>query len=260
MTMTFHSRPPSLTWPLFRPLFVEALPWLLLATTARWVATVGGPPSFPAVLIAAFAVLHAFFVMVYRSTEPAGTPASPGELGILNRYKVSLSIFWRIVLLQIAMMVILSTTGYRPLSLDMAFGIDGLAYDQDSMVGKFWSATVAVLVALMIAAARHNAGRVKLFAAVRELSRQWRWVGAAVIVLGLVYLGLSLVQGMVRGMVWDFRHDSSSSDVIKRLVSFVYTLGFAMLRLSVTTLILTYGLKWSSRRTVQPTGVSSASP
>ena len=64
-------------------------------------------------------------------------------------------------------------------------------------------------------------------------------------VLGLVYLCLGLGQGWVRGAIWNFWQVSSSSQFIKNLIYFIFIFSFAMLRLWITLLILTYGLKQS---------------
>ena len=68
--------------------------------------------------------------------------------------------------------------------------------------------------------------------------------------LGVVYLGLGLGQGWIRSAIWNFWQVSSSSDFIKNLIYFVFIFSFAMLRLWVTLLILTYGLKLSYVRGV----------
>jgi hypothetical protein len=61
----------------------------------------------------------------------------------------------------------------------------------------------------------------------------------------VVYLGLGLGQGFVRSAIWNFWQVSSASQFIKNLIYFVFIFGFAMLRLWITLLILTYGLKQS---------------
>jgi hypothetical protein len=127
----------------------------------------------------------------------------------------------------------------------MMAGIDGMAFDQFTDPGKFWSATVAALVLLMIVDAERNHGRVSLFAAVGEFARRGLWIGAAVVVLGVVYLGLGVGQGWVRSAIWNFWQTSPSSQLVKNLIYFVFIFGFAMLRLWVTLLILTFGLKLS---------------
>jgi len=124
-------------------------------------------------------------------------------------------------------------------------GLDGMAFDQWTDPGKFWSATIAALILLMIVDAEHNRGRVRFFKAIGEFARRGLWVGAAVMVLGLAYLGLGLGQGWVRSAIWTFQRVSSASPFIKHLIYFVFIFGFAMLRLWVTLLILTYGLKQS---------------
>src|ERR1700737_1556461 len=97
----------------------------------------------------------------------------------------------------------------------------------------------------MIVGAERNGGKVSFFKAVGEFARRGLWIGAAVMVLGLVYLGLGLGQGWVRSAIWNFWQVSSSSQFIKNLVYFVFIFGFAMLRLWITLLVLTFGLKQS---------------
>jgi formate-dependent nitrite reductase membrane component NrfD len=124
-------------------------------------------------------------------------------------------------------------------------GLDGMAFDQFTDIGKFWSAAIAALVLLMMVEAERNRGQVSFFKAVAEFARRGRWIGAAVMLLGLVYLGLGLGQGWARGAIWNFWQVSTSSQFIKNLIYFVFIFGFAMLRLWVTLLILTFGLKQS---------------
>jgi fumarate reductase subunit D len=97
----------------------------------------------------------------------------------------------------------------------------------------------------MVVGAERNGGEVSFFKAVGEFARRGLWIGAAVMVLGLVYLGLGLGQGWVRSAIWNFWQVSSLSQFIKNLIYFVFIFSFAMLRLWVTLLILTYGLKQS---------------
>jgi hypothetical protein len=81
--------------------------------------------------------------------------------------------------------------------------------------------------------------------AIGEFARRGLWIGGAAAVLGVVYLGLGLGQGFVRSAIWNFWQVSSASQFIKNLIYFVFIFGFAMLRLWITLLILTYGLKQS---------------
>jgi hypothetical protein len=101
------------------------------------------------------------------------------------------------------------------------------------------------LVLLILVGAERNRGRVALFAALREFARRWYWLGGAMVVLGIAYLGLGLVQGFVRSVIWNFWQTSDAGQFIKNLIYFVFIFSFAMLRLWMTLLILTYGLKQS---------------
>jgi F0F1-type ATP synthase membrane subunit c/vacuolar-type H+-ATPase subunit K len=110
--------------------------------------------------------------------------------------------------------------------------------------------------------AERNSGRVSFRRAIHELARRGLWVGTAILVLGVVYVGLGLGQGWVRSAIWQFWQTSPSSQLFRKLVYFVFILGFAMLQLWVTLLILTYGLKQSYIRGVSHagTGASSSNP
>jgi hypothetical protein len=234
---------PQLSFGPFR--LLEALPWLVLAAAMRVVAFGGGAIALPAIVIANIAVLHAFLVVTQCSIELAGGRTSLDELKSGEQFRLSLSVLWRITLLMIAAALATWAAGYAPLAPHLLSGLDGMAFDQFTDPGKFWSAGIAALVLLMLVGAERNHGRISLFAAAGELARRALWMGAAVMVLGLVYLGLGLGQGWVRGAIWNFWQISSSSQFTKNLVYFVFIFSFAMLRLWITLLILTFGLKQS---------------
>ncbi len=101
-------------------------------------------------------------------------------------------------------------TGYTSAAPHMMSGLDGMAFDQFTDTGKFWS--------------------------------------AAVIALGIIYLGLSLGQGLIRNALWQFYQTSAAHSLIKNLIFFVFIFSFALLRLWVTLLVLTLGLKQSYLR------------
>jgi hypothetical protein len=234
---------PQVSFGPFR--FLEALPWLVLAAAMRVVAFGGGPMAFPAIVVASIAVLHAFLVVAQRSIELADGRTNLGELDFREQSRLSLAILWRIALLMFAVSFALLQAGYTSFAPNMMDGIDGMAFDQWTDAGKFWSATIAALILVMIVGAERDRGRVCFFKAVVEFARRGLWIGAAVMVLGLVYLGLGLGQGWVRSAIWNFWQVSSSSQFIKNLIYFIFIFSFAMLRLWITLLILTYGLKQS---------------
>ena len=234
---------PQVSFGPFR--FLEALPWLVLAAAMRVIAFSGGPVALPAIVIASIAVLHAFLVVAQRSIELADGQTGLGDLDFGEQARLSLAILWRIGLLMVVITLTLANSGYRSFAPHMMDGIDGMAFDQWTDSGKFWSATVAALILLMSVDAERNGGKVRFFKAVGEFARRGLWVGAAVLALGLVYLGLGLAQGWVRSAIWNFWQISSSSQFIKNLIYFVFIFSFAMLRLWVTLLILTFSLKQS---------------
>jgi hypothetical protein len=234
---------PQVSFGPFR--FLEALPWLVLAAAMRVIAFGGGPVALPATVIAGIAVLHAFLVVAQRSIELADGQTGLGELEFREQFRLSLAILWRIGLLMVVTTLTLFFAGYPSVAPHMMVGIDGMAFDQWTDAGKFWSATVAALILLMSVDAERNGGKVRFFRAVGEFAQRSLWVGAAVLMLGLVYLGLGLGQGWVRSAIWNFWQISSSSQFIKNLIYFVFIFSFAMLRLWVTLLILTFGLKQS---------------
>jgi predicted permease len=100
----------------------------------------------------------------------------------------------------------------------------------------------------MVVDAEQNRGRVSFRRAVEEFARRSLWLGAAVIALGVIYLGLGLGQGLIRNARWQFYQTSAARPLIKNLIFFVLIFCFAMLRLWVTLLVLTWGLKQSYLR------------
>jgi len=237
---------PEISFGPFR--FLEALPWLVMAAAMRVIAFGGGAVAVPAIMVASIAVLHAFLVVAQRSIELNDGQTSLGELEFAEQFRLSKAVLWRIALLMLAAGCALLAAGYTSLAPHMMGGLDGMAFDQWTDIGKFWSALMAALVLLMIVEAEPNHGQVSLVGALGELARRGLWMGAAVLVLGLVYLGLGLGQGWVRGAIWNFWQVSSSSQFIKNLVYFVFIFSFAMLRLWITLLVLTFGLKQSYLR------------
>jgi len=224
---------------------LEALPWLVLAAALRVIAFGGGWIALPATIVANIAVLDAFLVVAQRSIELAGGHTALGELGSGEQFRLSLSVLWRITLLMIAGALATWAAGYGPLAPHLMSGLDGMAFDQFTDSGKFWSAAIAALVLLMLVDSERHDGQVSLFRAAGEFIRRGLWIVPTVIALGIVYLGLGLGQGWVRSAIWNFWQVSSSSQFIKNLIYFVFIFSFAMLRLWITLTVLTFGLKQS---------------
>jgi len=211
----------------------------------RVIAFGGGGVALPAIVLADLAVLQAFLATATRSIEAAGGQTGLGDLVFLEQFQLMRVVLWRIVGLMLTATVVLLVLGLDRFAPNMLLGIDGMAFDLITVSGKFWSAFIAALVLLILVGAERNRGKVRLFAALGEFARRWYWLGGAVVVLGIAYLGLGLVQGFVRSAIWNFWQTSAASQFIKNLIYFVFIFGFAMLRLWMTLLILTYGLKQS---------------
>lgn len=211
----------------------------------RVVAFGGGAVALPAIAVADVSVLLAFFATAQRSIERAGGRSSLGELTLEEQLKFSLSILWRITLLMIAAALAVAAAGYSAFAPHLMAGLDGMAFDQFTQLGRFWSAMIAALVLLIIVHAERNRGDVALFAAIGEFGHRGLWLGTAVIVLGLVNIALGFGQELVRNALWLFWQTSSSSEVTKSLIYFVFIFGFATLRLWITLWILTQGLRQS---------------
>jgi hypothetical protein len=230
----------------FGPLrLLPALPWLILAAAMRVIAFGGGPASLPALIVAAIAVLVAFLVTAQRCIEASGGRSGLDELGLSDQLKLSLSVLWRVALLLIVASLALAFTPYAKLGPHLMSGLDGMAFDQFTNLGRFWSGVIAMLVLLMIVHAEQKGGRVVFFPAVAEFARRGLWLGTAVLVLGVVSILLGFGQEIVRGAIWNFWQTSPASQFIKNLVYFVFIFSFAMLRLWITLSIVTFGLKMS---------------
>jgi hypothetical protein len=234
---------PQVSFGPFR--FLEALPWLIMAAAMRVIAFGGGAVAFPAILVASIAVLHAFLVVAQRAIELNDGQTTLGELAFAEQFSLTKAVLWRIALLMLVADCSLMAAGYVGIAPHMMEGLDGMAFDQWTDIGKLWSAVVAALVLLMMVDAERNRGQVGFFRALGELGRRALWIGTAIIVLGALYLGLGLGQGWVRSAIWTFWQLPSASSFIKNLIYFVFIFSFAMLRLWVTLLVLTYGLKQS---------------
>lgn len=168
-----------------------------------------------------------------------------GALEIQEQLSLSKAILWRVVALMIAATALFSPAFSEPAAIYFMLGLDGMAFDQFTATGKAWSAIVATLVLLMIVNVETRAGKVLFFEAVTEFGRRWLWLGAAILFLFATYLVLGFVQGLVRDVLMAFWQTSTSPQLLKKLVLFTFIFGFATIRLWITVLILTYGLKQS---------------
>lgn len=217
--------------------------WLILATRLH-MANNGGLWLL-AHFVESFAVLQAFLAMAQHSTAAASGLTNLDGLTFDERFRLSLRIFWRITLLMFAPALVVADSDYPEAGVQLLLGIIDTAFDQVSNIQKFWSATIAALVLMMIVNAKRDDGEVVFFAAVDEFARRALWLGPAVIVLILAYFVLGAGQEVARGFVLQFLGALSASLFVKNLIYFMYIFGFATLRLWVTLTVLNFGLKQS---------------
>jgi len=234
---------PNVSFGPFR--FLEAMPWLVLAASMRVIAFNNRFIAIPAIVLASVAVLHAFLVVTRRSIELTQGQTSLGALDFTEQSRLTRAILWRLGLLMLVATIAVLAAGYTSFAPHLMNGLDGMAFDQFTDIGKFWSAAIAALILLMIVGAERNQGKVRFWDAAAEFARRGQWIGAAVIALGIIYLGLGLGQGLIRSALWHFYQTSTAHQLIKNLIFFVFIFSFATLRLWVTLLVLTWGLKQS---------------
>jgi hypothetical protein len=238
---------PNVSFGPFR--FLEAMPWLVLAASMRVIAFNSPIIAIPAIGFASIAVLHAFLVVTQRSIELAQGQTSLGALTFSEQSRLTRAILWRIALLMITATAAVAAAGFAGVAPHLLTGLDGMAFDQSTSIGKFWSALVAAFTLLMIVGAEQNRGRVGFWKAADEFARRSLWLVPAVVALGVIYLGLGLCQGLIRNALWQFYQTSPLNPLIKNLIFFVFIFGFATLRLWITLLVLTSALKQSYLRT-----------
>jgi hypothetical protein len=234
---------PNVSFGPFR--FFEAMPWLVLAASMRVIAFNNPYIAIPAIVLASIAVLHAFLVVTQRSIELAQGQTNLGALAFAEQSRLTRAILWRIGLVMLVASLAVLAAGNASFAPNMMNGLDGMAFDQSTGIGKFWSAAIAALTLLMIVGAERNKGQVLFWEAAAEFARRSLWLVPAVIALGILYLGLGVGQGLIRNALWHFYQTSTMHPLIKNLIFFVFIFGFAMLRLWVTLLVLTWGLKQS---------------
>jgi hypothetical protein len=132
---------PNVSFGPFR--FFEAMPWLVLAASMRVIAFNNPLIAIPAIVLASVAVLHAFLVVTQRSIELAQGQTSLGALDFTEQSRLTRAILWRIGLLMLVASIAVLAAGYQSRAPHMMAGLDGMAFDQFTDIGKFWSAAIA---------------------------------------------------------------------------------------------------------------------
>jgi hypothetical protein len=236
---------PIVSYSPFR--LIEAVPWLMLASALRMLQAQGGLMWLIAGVCSDLAVFLAFLLVARRMIELANGQTALGRLTFTQQ----LSLAWKVVLPITAMIVIVSTltfaAGAKWIGLNLLFGFDGIAFDQWTRPGMVWSAFLAAITLLMLLKAE-NTGKANLFECLRELWRRSPCIVPAIVTITIANAGLGIAQGLVRGLVYAYWHNSAAPSLIRVLVIFFFVFSFASIRLWATLAILTFALRESYRR------------
>lgn len=227
--------------------FLEAVPWLMLASAMRFYAyTTGGAAALVGTAISNFCVFLAFLLAARRMIEWTGGQVQFGHWPMRDQLRVGQMILNRVLLLLIAATGITLFMGFKKFAPNLMMGFDGIAFDQFTTAGMVWSSFLAAMVYLMQLDAEAN-GKPSLPRALRALVQQWRWLVPAIVLVALMQIVLSFVQGQGRYLLWLAWHQTGPVAPMK-FVYFAFVFGFATVRLWLTLAILTYALREAYRR------------
>ena len=227
--------------------FVEAVAWLIVALACR-IAGMNETPWWPLALSGdSIAVLLAFMAIARRAFKMFGRPAPSHDFTFDQEARLSLRVFGAMVIVMITATLLMALLGHASMAPYCLLGLDGMAFNGPTVFGRIWAAVIAALVLLLVLGADRNSGKISIRATIRGAIHHGVRFGAAVAVLVVFYIALGSIQGLVRSDIWGFWPITASSQYAKNLIYFMFTLGFAVIRLWATLLILTYGLKPSPK-------------
>jgi hypothetical protein len=228
---------------------VEAVAWLMLALACR-IAGMNETPWWPLALCGdSIAVLMAFIAVARRVFEIFGHRSPVDGLTFDQELRLSLRIFGRMTALMLAATLLLGIFVDRSVGSIFLLGLDGIVFDAFSILGKIASAGCAALVLLFILGVDRASGKPGFASTLRAAIHYGARLGAAVAVLVIFYMALGLIQRLMLYKILGFGPVAAAGPHTQNLIYFMLTLGFAVMRLWATLLILTCGLKPSGTRT-----------
>ena len=237
--------------------FLEAVPWLMLASALRFYGYFsGGVGSLVATGLSNLAVFLAFLLAARRMIEWTGGSVRFGSLPIRDQLRLGQRILNRVLILLFGLFAIVMLLGFKQQALHFLLGFDGIAFDQHTYVGMAWSATLAAMVYLMLLDAEQH-GKPALIRAARAMLRIWRWLVPAILLVALAHVAISLAQGQVRALIVFMWANGIVPPPVMKAIYFTFVFGFATLRLWVTLAILTYAIREGYRVKPSP-GVPAA--
>ena len=226
---------------------MEIVPWMMLSAAIRVLTVQGGLTTLVAMQLSDLFLFIAFLLAARRMIEFTGGVTTLGYLSFRKQVAMGRDILLRVVGVMIAGMAITSVLGLQSVGARMLLGFDGIAYDQQTIDGFLWSAFLAALTMLLVLRFE-RAGDANLVAAFRELWSRAYFLVPAILVVVLVDIGLSILQGAARGVVHAFFISDLAPSLVRALAFYAFVFTFAAVRLWITLAILIYALRESYRR------------
>lgn len=239
---------------------LSAVPWLMLATALRVVQSRGGGLALFAELGSSLAIFLSFLITACRMIEITQGSTALGSWSFRRQLWLGKKILGWMFLLVLAVSTIVIAAVDKMLGRYLVLGVDGIAFDQYTYVGMFWSAFLAAVMLLMMLQVERT-GSSNLFRALSELAQRAAFLLPAIAAIGIIDVLLSLVQGVFRYGIFILWHTDWVPQVLKGGTYFLFIFGFASLRLWITIAILIFALRESYiRRSGGRTGNTAITP
>lgn len=238
-------RLPTVSYGPFR--LMEAVPWLMLAAAMRVLSVQGGLMSLLAGICSDISIFLAFLLAARRMIELADGQTGLKTLSFGQQMALARKVMIPIIVMILVVSVAVFNIGARWAGLNLLLGFDGIAFDQLTSGGMVWSAFLAAMTLLLLLKAE-SAGKANLFGGLKELWQRSVCMVPAIVAVTFANIGLSTIQGMVRGIVFAFWHSSAAPQFVRALVFFFFVFAFASVRLWATLAILVFALREFYRR------------
>lgn len=234
---------------------MEIVPWMMLSAAVRVLSVQGGLTALVAMQVSDLCLFIAFLLAARRMIESTGGVTSLGHLNFRQQVTMGRTILLRVVGVMIAGVMIVSAFGFQPSGARMLLGFDGIAYDQQTIDGFLWSAFLAALTLLLVLRFE-KAGDASLVAVFREVWLRAFYLVPAILLVAFVDIGLSILQGAARGVVFAFWTSDMAPSLVRALAFYAFVFTFASVRLWITLAILVFALRESYRRATPASGAT----
>jgi hypothetical protein len=212
---------------------MEIVPWMMLSAAVRVLSVQGGLTAMAAMQVSDLCLFIAFVLASRRMIESTGGATTLGHLSLGQQVAMGRKILLRVVGVMIVGSVVVSACGIQPSGARMLLGFDGIAYDQQT-----------ILLVLRF----EKAGEADLVAAFKELWSHAYYLAPAILLVTVIDIGLSMLQGAGRGVVFAFWTSDLAPSLVRALTFYAFVFTFAAARLWITLAILIYALRESYRR------------